>query len=192
MQIETILQIASICFRISIGVFLIGAILTVWLYRKLNIREIYLIRSGKAKRRLIGELEEHNKETGKLRDIIDLDFTTGNLRKVSRKKERKTEETNSETQFKRGQHSGNTGAFNTPSEEMSKQKDDAEEHMTSDAGETVKLNDFISADYDSRIGTVYQSEKSGELAATAPSEPTVPVNIISSELIIHTNEVIPI
>ncbi len=216
MQIETLLQVASICFRVSIALFLLGAVITVLLYRKLNIKEIYLIRSGKAKRRQIGELEQHNRETGNLRDFIDLDYTTGSLKKLVRKKEQKTEATDQDSQFKREIHSGNTGVFSTPSGEISAPSRGQDDKVSgssfialtgdkpatepaegspspvSDEGETVKLSDMISADYNARINTAYQQGNTGDIAAPAPAEPMVPVNIISAELIIHTNEVIAI
>lgn len=211
MDMQTLSSFASICFRISVVIFVIGVILTALTYWKLNIREVYLIRSGKARRRTIVELEEHNRETGKLRDNLDLDYTTGSLKKTSRRLGRSSEMTGAEPVFRRELHSGDTGTFSTPvpSAEQESRKDAhpadtrsqtpaAETPYQRDSSETVQLDNTIpatSGDYASRISTAYQEAETGELGKeTAPPqpEPTIPVDIISCELIIHTNEIIEI
>ena len=84
-KMPLILTISQIGFRVCLALMLLGLALAAYTYWKFNIKEIYLIKSGKAKRKSIDILEAHNRETGKLRDSIDLDFTTGNLKRPSRR-----------------------------------------------------------------------------------------------------------
>ena len=216
MEMETLARVSSIGFRVSIVLFLIGLILTALVFWKMNIREVYLIRSGKARRRTIDQLEAQNRETGKLTDLPDLDYTSGPL-KNSKKLGKKTEKTEPESPFKKSTHSGNTGKFSTPEpapapvpkqpqksgESARTQEYPAAEKTAPDpeqTGETVQLDNVIpstSNDYNNRIKTAYNPVPTGDLsgnptASERPPEPTVPVNITSCELIIHTDEIIEI
>lgn len=229
MEMESLITVCSIGFRISIGVFILGLALAAFSYWKLNIKDVYLIRSGKAKRRSIGQLEAHNRETGKLRDSLDLDFTTGNLKKTGKRLRGNTEKTTEEASpFKKSSHSGNTGKFSTsaptlPPETKKSEGDESksvksiivepekteeykiqipEAPISGNAGETVQLDRIKEDSYAERISSAYQPMETGDLSKTAaipaihsesvPAEPSVPVNIISRELIIHTNEIIEI
>ena len=112
-KMPLILTISQIGFRVCLVLMLLGLALAAYTYWKFNIKEIYLIKSGKAKRKSIDILEAHNRETGKLRDSIDLDFTTGNLKRPSRRFGRNSGKIAEEPQFKPNVHSGETGIFKT-------------------------------------------------------------------------------
>ena len=93
MDMETLVNVSGILFRVSIGIFILGMIMVIFSFWKMNIREVYLIRAGKAKRRTIEELEAINLETGRLKENIDFDYTTDGLRKTSSRLNRKTGKT---------------------------------------------------------------------------------------------------
>ena len=239
MDMETLVNVSGILFRVSIGIFILGMIMVILSFWKMNIREVYLIRSGKAKRRTIEELEAINLETGRLKENIDFDYTTDGLRKTSSRLNRKTGKTAETTgpTFKRSKHSGSTGQFKTDSPAVIRENnrktgkksimsdtaepildtapetsiltEETQEAKLSDQeqislptesantgkGETAKLEvvpstSVDSVDYSGWIRNAYQTGATGDLGKPAPMEPTVPITIISREMVIHTNECI--
>lgn len=193
MRPEQLAAFSETAFYVSLVLFAIGLILTALSFWRLNIREVYLIRSGKARRKSIGQLEAHNRETGKLRDTLDLDYTTGTLKKTSKKLARKSEKTSADTPLIPEIHSGNTGAFQNH-EPMPAAASTSSSEPASDnsyAGVTMQL-DTTAIDYESRMDAVYEKVVTGELAVTESAPVGLPFTILSNELIIHTDEVIEI
>ncbi|MBR2675269.1 MAG: hypothetical protein IKE52_07480 [Mogibacterium sp.] len=200
MNMDMLIKVSSIGFRTSAVLFLLGTILTLLTYWKLNIRQIYLIKSGKARSRSISILEEHNRETGKLMDMISLEFNTEGLKRPSGKLSKTVEMPREELRFEAGEHSGKTEAFrgNAPSEMPEEQKKLVEEadrlnegkdtSVLADVGETVQLNTSETCEYTKRIADAYKPADEDEDI----DEPRVPMMILSRELIIHTNEIIDI
>lgn len=199
MDNTTLIAVASIGLICSIVLFVIGLMLIGLCFWKLDIKNVYLIRSGKAKRRTVSQLQAHNAMTGNLRESLDLDYTTGNL-----KREGKTSEKTKEAPFKRSSHSGDTGSFNEskPVEmptaqqaavrESERRAETAETNVLDTTPETTQLEDYQADNYSEWIKDAYDdADEGGEVTQTL-YEVRVPIDIISKELIIHTNEIIEI
>ena len=77
--IERLINIYGIAFYVSIGVMGLGILIAVISFFRYDIRLIYRLRSGKEQRETVARLQEKNMMTGKLRDDLDLDFSTGQL-----------------------------------------------------------------------------------------------------------------
>jgi hypothetical protein len=203
MDNTTLITIASIGLKISIALFIIGLVLTVLVFWKLDIRNVYLIRSGRAKRKTVSKMQEHNSRTGKLREEFDLDYTTGKLKKEGRKSGR-TAPKEAEVPFVRAEHSGNTGSFSDsknvemPSaqkeavRESEKKAETAETNVLTPTADTVQLDGCQPDNYAAWINDAYDDTEEGGQVTETLYEVRVPIDIISKELIIHTNEIIEI
>ena len=202
MNMDMLIKFSSIGFRVSAVFFIIGTIMTLLTYWRLNIRQIYLIRSGKARSKSISILEEHNKETGNLRDVINLDFTTDGLKPPSGKLSKTMEIPRDDLlKFRSGEHTGETGVFNenNPSEMPEEQKKLVEEadrvketrdtSVLADVGETVQLDKLDKAESDSYTKRIADAYKMGD-EDQEMEEPKVAITVLSRELIIHTDEYI--
>ena len=106
-QINRALDFYRLGFRISMIVAIVGFALAVFFFFRFNIREIFLLMTGRAKAKTVKNLEERNEKTGKLRDDpFDLaseelaDAPSGSLAKKQG--------------FSRKKRSGNTGSFAIP------------------------------------------------------------------------------
>ena len=207
MDNTTLITVASVGLRISLVLLIIGAVLTVLLFWRFDIRNIYLIRSGKAKRKTVSKMQEHNNRTGKLREEFDLDYSTGKLRREGRKSGRTESAQDENTPFVRADHSGDTGSFSDQNQiempeaqqaavrESERRAESKETDVLTSTEGTTLLDAYPPDQYASRIGEAYNDtpddEEGGEVTQTL-YEPRVQIDIISKELIIHTNEIIEI
>ena len=69
-KLEQMINIYHTAFIIFLILTILFLLLSVFLFFKLNIREIYDLRTGRGARRKIQEMEEINERTGKLRDEV--------------------------------------------------------------------------------------------------------------------------
>ena len=69
-KLEQMINIYHTAFIIFLVLTILFLLLSVFLFFKLNIREIYDLRTGRGARRKIQEMEEINERTGKLRDEV--------------------------------------------------------------------------------------------------------------------------
>lgn len=180
---EQLISFFTVGFWISVALTVIGLGLAVLSYRKYNIRKIYMIRSGKERRKKLADMEEQNQRTGKLRDDLDLDFSTGNLRKDREK------------------HSGRTEAFRTeiPVEMPKAQKAAVEESQRrAESRETgvlapaVETAVLMTEDTANDAGITEETAVQTTVEQAVVPTASIPFEIIRRELIIHTDETIEI
>ena len=202
MDNTTLISVASVGLICSIVLFLIGLVMSVLCYWRLDIKNIYLIRSGKAKRKTVSQMQEHNNRTGKLREDFDLDYATGTLKKEGRKSGKTAGKTEDELPFKRAEHSGDTGSFSDsrPTDmpaaqqeavrESEKKAESAETNVLTQTPDTTQLSSYPSDGYAEWINDAYDDPDEGGEVTETLYEARVPMEIISKELIIHTDEVI--
>lgn len=69
-KLEQMINIYHTAFIIFLVLTILFLLLSIFLFFKLNIREIYDMRTGRGARRKIQEMEEINERTGKLRDEV--------------------------------------------------------------------------------------------------------------------------
>lgn len=69
-KLEQMINIYHTAFIIFLVLTILFLLLSVFLFFKLNIREIYDLRTGRGARRKIQEMEEINERTGKLREDV--------------------------------------------------------------------------------------------------------------------------
>lgn len=69
-KLEQMINIYHTAFIIFLVLTILFLLLSVFLFFKLNIREIYDMRTGRGARRKIQEMEEINERTGKLREDV--------------------------------------------------------------------------------------------------------------------------
>lgn len=208
MDNTALIEAASIGLYISIALFVAGVVLTALCFWRLDIKNVYMIRSGRARRKTVNKLQEHNSMTGKLREDFDLDYTTGKLKKEGRKSGKTAEKNEADRLFIKAEHSGDTGSFNDtqPVEMPPAQKEAVREaeriagaretDVLSPAADTVQLEPYPADQYADRINEAYNDAADdtydGSGITETLYEPRVPMEIISKELIIHTNEIIDI
>ena len=91
-----LIQICKIGMIVSIVICALSIALAVWMFFKNDIRTIHAIRSGKAERISIQQMNEDNMKTGQLRKEVDLDFasTTNTKSKKLKSKSGKLKHTN--------------------------------------------------------------------------------------------------
>lgn len=69
-KLEQMINIYHTAFIIFLVLTILFLLLSIFLFFKLNIRDIYDLRTGRGARRKIQEMEEINERTGKLRDDV--------------------------------------------------------------------------------------------------------------------------
>ncbi len=64
-------------YRVCFGIAIAALIIALILFFLFDIRTIFMIRTGRAQRRKVQEMEERNQRTGKLRDDTEKDLGSG-------------------------------------------------------------------------------------------------------------------
>lgn len=179
---DLVLGIADIGFWVCLGLTLFGLVLAGWSFWKYDIRNVYMIRSGKARQISVSKMQEKNQMTGKLRDDMDFDYTQDTMI----------------TEDQTAEHSGDTGEFRTetPSEmpaaqkrayeEASMQLEGRETSVLVDALETAVLDKTESPVYNSELAAMFREENNEGNDVI----PDIPFDITMRDLVIHTKEII--
>ena len=67
------------CFYVCLALMLLGLASAAILFFRFDVRQIFMIRTGRAARQTIRKIAETNARTGRLQPGEDMDFTTGGL-----------------------------------------------------------------------------------------------------------------
>lgn len=147
-KLEQMINIYHTAFIIFLVLTILFLLLSVFLFFKLNIREIYDLRTGRGARRKIQEMEEINERTGKLReDVVYENYNMSNYDLMPQSKSEPLQEVRHTVTY---QDQGNVGLSVKQSQAMEAVEggedttllnDESETSLLSDDSETTMLND---------------------------------------------------
>ena len=168
---------STICFGIAIA----AAILAVVLFFLLDIREIFMIETGRAQRKTVEEMHARNQRTGKLRDDTEADLSNTGGTTVKSTYGMKTEK--------------DTGKQNTRDSLTVSMKDDTSENRSESSG--YGPDPGGGSDGLARARNDSVSNGSGEATEILYNQPDLNLaeqsfRVTQKTIITHTSEVIPV
>lgn len=184
-SVESTLSILQTCFSVCVAFCILFFIITVVLFFLFDIRTIFNIRTGRAKRKTVSEMQAANSQTGRLR--VEGKTLTSKLDKQRRSKKLKiTPPNNSPVQMQ----SGNGGSQNTAPVDYSNGGSASPKYDVG-AAPTSLLNNY---DYDaSPTGRLDQNEQVAEKPQSMPAvaaQPLASFRVCKKIVVVHTNEII--
>ena len=163
-NIEFLQSAYTICFGIAIAF----AVLAVALFFLLDIREIFLIETGRAQRKTVEEMHHRNQKTGKLRDDTVADLRT------------EGDATAKSTASEKTESAGGFGGF------------EAQRGSTVQVSETGSAMPAAAAFMRGESTEVLQEETSRGRQTVQRSDPGIPFRVTQKTIVIHTDEKIPL
>ncbi len=138
-KLEQMINIYHTAFIIFLVLTILFLLLSVFLFFKLNIREIYDLRTGRGARRKIQEMEEINERTGKLReDVVYENYNMTNYDLMPQSKSEPLQEVRHTVIY---QDQGNVGLSVKQSQAMEAVEGGEDTTLLNDESETSLLSD---------------------------------------------------
>ncbi len=196
-KLEQMINIYHIAFILFLVLTILFLLLSIFLFFKLNIREIYDMRTGRGARRKIQEMEEINEKTGKLRnDVVQEKYDVPENDILPQSKSEPLQEMRHTVTYQDGGNiavsmNGNRAVEeNIGMEDTSLLNDESATTLLNDESQTTLLSDESSTTLlNDESQTTLLSE--GESATTLLSgENPVTFNIVKDVMLIHTDEIL--
>lgn len=204
-KLEQMINIYHTAFIIFLVLTILFLIISIFLFFKLNIREIYDMRTGRGARRKIQEMEEINERTGKLReDVAPKNYDTSEYDIMPQSKSEPLQEIKHNVTYQDGGNKtspvenhpaveADAGMENTTllNDESATTllNDDAQTTLLSDDSQTTLLS--------SEISNISQTEETTQLEAGAAGEEKEEkiekpgrFHIEKDVMLIHTDEIL--
>lgn len=184
-SVESTLSILQTCFSVCVAFCILFFIITVVLFFLFDIRTIFNIRTGRAKRKTVSEMQAANNQTGRLR--VEGKTLTSKLDKQRKPKKLKITPPNNspiQTQSSNGSYKNTTSVDYNNSGSVPQEYD-------AGAAPTSLLNNY---DYDaSPTGKLDQNETIVEKNHSMPvttAQPLPSFRVCKKIVVVHTDEII--
>lgn len=193
-KLEQMINIYHTAFIIFLVLTILFLIISIFLFFKLNIREIYDMRTGRGARRKIQEMEEINERTGKLReDVAPKNYDTSEYDIMPQSKSEPLQEIKHNVTYQDG-GSRTSLVENHPAVEA----DEGMENTTllSDDSQTTLLGSEIkeTKEVSNETSKISQTEETTQLDAGAVAEEKEEkpgkFHIEKNVMLIHTDEIL--
>ncbi len=214
-KLEQMINIYHTAFIIFLVLTILFLIISIFLFFKLNIREIYDMRTGRGARRKIQEMEEINERTGKLReDVVQKNYDTSEYDIMPQSKSEPLQEIKHNVTYQDGGNKtspvenhpaveADAGMENTTllNDESATTllNDDSQTTLLSDDSQTTLLSSEIkeTKEISSETSNISQTEETTQLDAGAVAEEKEEklekpgrFHIEKDVMLIHTDEIL--